>query len=153
MPSMSSSDEARRRLRTLSREQLRGRLPRGKALAGSSRSVSREHRLVDDWAAGDGGSRSRSIRASVSDCMQLSLDGIRNSFRGTSSLFGCPTRGNSKRALGNRSVRFSRDAKRDVSEKNEFAKQHAADPEFKGFFPPFFQFCRFIYANAPNGST
>lgn len=86
---MSSSDEARRRLRTLSREQLRGKLPLGKLMPGSSRSVSRERCLVEDWAAGEGGSRSCSIRASVSDCMQLSLDGIRNSLRGTSSLFGC----------------------------------------------------------------
>ena len=86
---MPSSDEARRRLQTLSREQLRGNVPLGKALPGSRRSVSRECRFVEDWTAGEGGSRSRSIRASVSDCMQLSLDGIRNSLRGTSSLFGC----------------------------------------------------------------
>lgn len=92
MPSMSSSDEARRRLRTLSLEQLRGNVPRGKACMGSSRSVRRERRLVEGWAAGDGGSMSCSIRASVSDCIQLSLDGIRNSFRGTSSLFGCQGR-------------------------------------------------------------
>lgn len=96
IPSMSSSDEARRRLRTLSWEQLRGNVPRGKVMLGSSRSVSRERRLVEDCAAGEGGSRSCSIRASVSDCMQLSLDGIRNSFRGTSSLFGCQ----GKRAKG-----------------------------------------------------
>lgn len=91
MPSMSSSDEARRRLRTLSREQLRDKVPvpRGKVMPGSSRSVSRERCLVEDWTAGEGGSRSCSIRASVSDCMQLSLDGIRNSLRGTSSLLGC----------------------------------------------------------------
>lgn len=89
MPSMSSSDEARRRLRTLSREQLRDKVPLGKAMPGSSRSVSRERCLAEDWTAGEGGSRSCSIRASVSDCMQLSLDGIRNSLRGTSSLLGC----------------------------------------------------------------
>jgi len=88
MPSMSSRDEVRRRLWTLSTEPLRGSGPPWKALPGSRWSVSREQRLVEDWAAGDGGSRSCSIRASVSDCMQLSLDGRRNSLRGTSSLLG-----------------------------------------------------------------